>query len=295
VAPEIRKMPEAAGLYGPFSLTKDFIDDYVARWTEIETKYQPDFMWLDHIPILYNDSLNPMVIKYKEAIRNMIADYLNTANGWGKKVYFNNKGREVYGINFPIGAGIREADNVDMGASPSTWQNPATIAHSYGYNRKEEEEETYKPADELISLLVDMVSKNGNLLLNVGPRPDGTISETQRERLLQMGAWLEINGEAIFGTHPWKLFGEGPTADRTRLTAEDIRFTSRDDVVYAIVMDWPDDRQVKIESLAGEKIRSIELLGSGGVEFQSIQDGLNITFPEKKPCNHAYTLKITIK
>jgi alpha-L-fucosidase len=301
VAQEIQKFPERASLYGPFSLNKGFIDDYVARWKEIEEKYRPDFMWLDHIPYFewekkpYAD----MIPAYKDMFRNLVGSYLDRAEEWKKDIYFNNKGQEKWGINFPVG--IREGDNLIMDDRTQKWQNPATIAHSYGYCQLEEEEVAYKSANTLIDLLIDIVSKNGNLLLNVGPRADGTISETQKKRLLEMGEWLRVNGEGIYGTRPWREFGEGPNKDQkdrytvNAFTAQDFRFTQKDNTVYAFIMEWPEDRSVSLASFAGEKIVNVELLGHGPVVYTVAKNGLDVTLPDNKPCESAFTLKIKLK
>jgi alpha-L-fucosidase len=294
VASEIAAMPEAADLYGPFSLTRAFIEDYVARWKELERKYRPDFMWLDHVPIFFNDSLNPVVNEFKHAMRDMIADYLNQSADWGKEVYFNNKGRKRHGINFPIGAGIREADNLDMDDPGVKWQNPATIAESYGYHQDDDRLQRYKSTDELISLLVDVVSKNGNLLLNVGPKADGTIPEGQRQRLLGIGEWLEINGEAIYGTRPRIIYREGPHTDRYHLTSEDIRFTVKGNCLYAVVMDWPQGDTVELTSLPADKIVGLSLLGYGDLSFTDDNGSLLVHLPEARPCDHAFVLKFTM-
>jgi alpha-L-fucosidase len=300
VAPEIAKYPDRAEMYGPFSLTKEFIDDYVARWKELETKYQPDFMWLDHTPYYHwkDKHYVHMIPEYKIAFRDLVADYLNAGQEWGKEVYFNNKGREHIGINFPLNVGIRGADNLIMTESARKWQNPATIANSYGYAAIEEEKQTYKTANELIDLLVDIVSKNGNLLLNVGPRGDGTISETQTDRLLKIGEWLEVNGEAIYGSRPWRDFGEGPNkiqeSDDGKLTFtdKDFRFTKKDNYIFAFIMEWPQDNKVSIAALAGEGIKNVALLGHGPVDYKVTDTGLEVQLPQTKPCIGAYTLKI---
>jgi alpha-L-fucosidase len=152
----------------------------------------------------------------------------------------------------------------------------------------------YKSTDELISLLVDVVSKNGNLLLNVGPKADGTISEGQWKKLLGIGEWLEVNGEAIYGTRPWKTYGEGPNTDRYHLTSEDIRFTTKDEYLYAIVMDWPATNTVTLTSVAGYTIEDLSLLGYGDVSFANNNGKLVVSLPKEKPCDHAFVLKFQI-
>jgi alpha-L-fucosidase len=147
------------------------------------------------------------------------------------------------------------------------------------------------------------------MLLNVGPRPDGTIPEQARQVLLDMGKWLEVNGEAIYGTRPWKIFGEGPTkvggGKRVRrevdYTAADIRFTTKDDTLYAICLDWPDG-QLVVTSLGSKSkhldgsIAAVTLVGyNGELTFSQEERGLVVTMPDKKPCNCAYALKITWK
>ena len=153
---------------------------------------------------------------------------------------------------------------------------------------------------------MDRVSKNGNLLLNIGPRPDGTIPEEVKERLLGIGKWLEVNGEAIYGTRPWRSYGEGPTkmidlaAWYTKgldYPAHEIRFTTKENDLYAICLDWPGE-QVTIESfrvLWKSEIKSIKMLGiSEELEWSLTDKGLIIKTPDTKPCEHAFAIKISL-
>lgn len=277
---EIELMPEAADLYGPFSYTDAFIEDYVARWKEIQDKYQPDFMWIDDVPIFYwtEESKNdPQTKKFKEAFKYMIADYFNAADEWGKEVYLNNKGGH---LNFPEGIGCREKDNLKMDKIGPKWENPATLGTSFGYMKAEEDQDAYKSPTELIHLLCDVVSKNGNLLLNIGPRPDGTIPDGMQKRLLAIGEWLTVNGEAIYGTRPWKTFGQQDSQ---------IRFTLKDNVLYAITLEKP-DHPILIKSV--KSCKSISLLGSNEeIKWENGDNGILLK-PSDMSGKHAWVFKI---
>ena len=159
--------------------------------------------------------------------------------------------------------------------------------HSWGYNAMLKEEE-YMTVKEAVSYLVDIVSKNGNFLLNIGPRADGTIPEAMRERLLGIGRWLDVNGEAIYGTDYWHTFGEG-----------NIRFTRRgDDILYAIALDWPGEKLI-IESLnksQESKIKAVKMLGvDKELEWSLDRGSLRINTPDRGACENAYTFKIEFK
>ncbi len=156
--------------------------------------------------------------------------------------------------------------------------------------------------------LVDIVSKNGCLLLNIAPRPDGTIPEEQRRILLETGQWLRVNGEAIYGSRPWKVYGEGPTrivegefkdTAGKPFTSRDIRFVTKGDTLYAVALDWPEENLV-VQSLSTnlrlypEEVESVHLLGSAQpLKWSREETGLTVKMPTEKPCDHAYTLRIT--
>ena len=180
------------------------------------------------------------------------------------------------------------------------WQTDDSIG-SWGYNK----ESPYTTADTQVDKLIDIVSKNGNLLLNIPIRADGTLDETATGILEAMGRWLDVNGEGIYGTRPWYLFGEGPTNEIPHFVVEspfiwkDIRYTTKGEYLYAFVLDWPGSKRfVEFAFLAPGNnrigpIESVELLGhDGDIQWEHHPDGLRVWFPEKKPCELAYCLKI---
>jgi len=170
------------------------------------------------------------------------------------------------------------------GIRPLYWQTDTSISNrSWGYI----ENDTFKSPEFIVHQLVDIVSKNGNLLLNIGPRSDGTIPDEVQQVLREVGAWLKVNGDAIYGTRPWRVYGEGPTkvvegafhdTDIQSYTAEDFRFTSKGDTLFAIELSWPANRDAVIHSLAagipGEQhVESVELVGPGSkLPFQQRPD-----------------------
>jgi alpha-L-fucosidase len=164
----------------------------------------------------------------------------------------------------------------------------------------------------VIDLLVDIVSRNGNLLLNFPLPNSGELDYEELVILDEITKWMAINGEGIYATRPWKTFGDGPMATappsssgtrfneagRTDLTVEEVRFTTKGDTLYAFVMGWP-DKQAFIRPLATTstfsppKIQNVELLGyQGKVEWRQDEQGLTVVMPEQKPCDYAITLKI---
>jgi alpha-L-fucosidase len=172
---------------------------------------------------------------------------------------------------------------------PYKWESTRGIGFSFGYNQNEGPEH-HLPVDTLIRMFVDIVSKNGNLLLNVGPMADGTIPELQRERLEGLSAWLARNGEAIFDTRPW-VNAEGNTADGIP-----VRYTQTDDALYAILLDTPRGTQVRLAGLRAAPKATVHLCGSADVlSWQPDGDNLVITLPDELTPAPAHALEITPK
>ena len=186
------------------------------------------------------------------------------------------------------------------------WQTDTSVSNkSWGYI----EHDTFKTPAFIVHQLADVVSKNGNLLLNIGPRSDGTIPDEVQQVLLAVGGWLKVNGEAIYGTRPWVSYGEGPTkvaagsfqdTKTQEYTAEDFRFTTKDNNLYAIELAWPSGKEAVVHSmtegaLKGKKIRSIALLGSDAQLTYNLQaDGLHIALPSQPAEGYAYAFRIAL-
>ncbi len=152
---------------------------------------------------------------------------------------------------------------------------------SWGYNRNLKESD-YMTPNQVVDYLVDVVSKNGNLLINIGPRADGTIPEVMQSCLRQVGEWLKVNGEAIYGSHYWDTYKDG-----------DVRFTRKGNVLYAIALEWPED-DLRLTSLAGKHVSKVELLGSSEpLKWTQEAAALIIHPPSKRTGRFAYTFRIT--
>ncbi len=188
--------------------------------------------------------------------------------------------------------GIRHADFISPEyqkmdkIAAKKWEECRGLGRSFGYNRAEGEAETIAPAD-LIALLVDIVSKNGNLLLDVGPEDDGTIPPVQMERLKALGTWLKQNGDAIYDTVPWER-AVGETAE-----GDDLRFTRKRSDLYVTILGTPKERTATIEGVAARPGMQVTMLGDAKpLDTRAANGNLQVTLPEHLPGDYAYVLKL---
>ncbi len=288
--------PEYADLYSPKGkdlnepVSEEFKQMWWDRTVDLIDNYQPDILWFD----FYLD-----IPDYADMRPKIAAYYYNKGLEWDKEVVLQDKNFSHEA--FPEGTVIYDLERGKLpGIRELPWQTDTSIGkNSWSHVTNWQS----KTANQLVDDLVDIVSKNGNLLLNVGPKSDGTIPEDQAKILLEIGAWLDVNGEAIYDTKYWKTFGEGPTevkkghhseGQNKDFTGQDMRFTQKNGNLYAILLGWPENGEVTISSIdASENVKSLSMLGSDeSLKWSKEEDGLHVKLPSEKPCEFAYTLKI---
>ena len=275
---------------------------YQNRVLECINTFQPDMIYFD-------DTVLPFYGCDESVGLNILSHYYNTSarkNGGQPQVV-------------PMGKILQEEHkelmlwDVERGVPDKTqekyWQT-CTCLGSWHYEQSVYDRNRYKSAQQVISMLIDVVSKNGNLLLSVPVRADGTIDDKERAILADIKEWMDVNGEAIYGTRPWKTFGEGPLAEtsnplnaqgfneKNNYSAADIRFAQRGDTVFAFTLRYPEAETCTIKSFgtASEhysgKVKSITMPGHGSVEFTQGAEGLTINLPEAKVNKLAATFAI---
>jgi len=284
---------------------KDFADQWKAKVMEVIDHYHPDLLWFDGLRSAMRNDHPP-----ESYVLQVLAHYFNRAAANGQDVTVCNKHAGEF--NFPESFGLRCFENGrDMPMDIGPWfLIDRAIAYPWSYvNNKK-----YKDgADYHVRSLVDVVSRGGIFLLSLTPKGDGSIPPEEQEIMRGIGRWLKVNGEAIYGTRPWTVYAEGPTQTRSvkrrksgetaeqwdwrkPFTAADIRFTTKGDRLYAIALAWPADGKLTIRSLArgqGE-VNEVVLLGHAGkLLWTQTDQGLVVHLPEEKPCDYAFTLRIS--
>ena len=274
--------PEGAGF------NENSINNWLKHTYELVDLYEPELFWFDWTVGKY---------PFRSTFYQFMAYYYNNAVDWDKGVVVNTK--------FGYGDNIQVFD-IERGKSESArdfpWQTDTSIGKkSWGYIDGEEN----KSPNQIIDDLVDIVSKNGNLLLNIGPKADGSITEEQQAVLKEIGKWIEVNGEAIYGTRPWEIASEGAVAgtsgafsdnEESLYTAQDIRFTRKGEKLYAISLAWTEE-DVVISSIGNEKtVKEVSMLGSDeALSWDQAPEGLRVSFPEKMPTDYAHALEIAFE
>jgi alpha-L-fucosidase len=256
------------------------------RIKELVDGYHPD--------LLYTDGGVPFG---NEVGRSLIAHYYNTGrHGRNVNVVYTCKQRSE-------GRWIEDLERGVMARiNPDPWQTDTSIGDWY-YNRNWK----FRPASWNIHMLTDIVSKNGNLLLNVVQRPDGSLDPEVEHALGEMAKWIAVHGEAIYGTRPWLVYGEGAVkakgghfGEDFKYTSQDVRFTTKGKTLYAIALGWPEEGQLTVRSLAkpadgnGNRIKKVSLLGyKGKVQWTQTTNGLMVVLPQERVSEYTAGLKIT--
>ncbi len=308
--------PRYSGLYGQIheredEPSQDFLTEWYGKIIEVIDAYSPDFIWFD----FELDKIR------EDLVKDFVAYYYNHAVDKQKEVVITYKGHDL-----PPGVAVRDLElGQERDLTHHEWITDTSVDDqgAWGYVVGA----GFKSVNRLVDNLVDRVSKNGYLLLNVGPKADGTFPEGAKSCLLGIGNWLDVNGEAIYGTSSWTKAGEGPTMlekmysetgfneSDIEYTGQDIRFTVKGNALYAIALDWPGE-EVLIQSLIRIKdkdrkegmqrfpgyylyeneIQSITMLGhEEPLEWDLTPLGLKIKTPKTRPCEHAFVFKIVRK
>jgi alpha-L-fucosidase len=269
-----------------------YIDKFFNRTKDLIDSYHPDLLYFD-------DSELPL----GDAGLNIAAHYYNSnmnLHGGKLEAVLNTKGLKGDKVKTMV-LDIERGRSDKIEARP--WQTDTCIGN-WHYQKGAK----YKSATTVITTLADIISKNGNLLLSIPVRADGTIDSDETTFVKQLTAWMDVNGEAVFATRPWVIFGEGPTEDvaggfsegkAKPYTAQDIRFTTKGKDLYAFSLGWAGEGStLTIKSLAERKnltkIHSVKMLGvKNKLKFTRDMDGLKIILPMAKPCDHAVVFKIS--
>lgn len=273
--------------------SKEHLDDWLARVCELVDKYRPKLVWFDWW--IQNECFKPYLQKFA-------AYYYNRGVEWGEEVAINYKYEA-----FAYSTAVFDVERGQLsGIRPRFWQTDTAVAkNSWGYT----ENNAFKSPVDIVCDMIDIVSKNGCMLLNIGPKADGTITKEDRDVLLNIGKWLKVNGESIYDTACWQTCGEGPTqieegaftdTNRKAFTPEDIRFTYKAPYIYANVLVWPKDGKVAVKSLGRKAypgvIGTVSILGyDNKVCFSQDTDALHIQAEGELNTRYPVCLKIAIQ
>jgi alpha-L-fucosidase len=290
--------PRLQFLYGNMPDEVWLKEIWLEKLKEVIDQYQPDIMWFDYVLDLIPDSIRQEYCAY----------YLNEAQKWDKEVVIIRK-QDDLPIEFTVDDLEKSRHNY---INPVPWMTDETVSKgSWCYTENLE----IKTSADVLHVLIDIVSKNGVLLLNISPKADGTIPENQKQVLTDIGGWLDNHGEAIYGTRPWFTFGEGPTKEpeghfkhhqeflKIKYSSKDIRYTTRDNTIYACILGMPEAGENLIlssfaDSAAGKEIK-VSRVSIPGTDQEPVwemtEEGLSIIIPEEELNSMAVVLKIETK
>jgi alpha-L-fucosidase len=279
-----------------------YITKFYNRTMEAIHRFNPDVVYFD-------DSVLPFYPYNEEVGLKIASEYYNynaqTHKGEQKAILLGKCLSETqkHCLTWDVERGIPDK------IQPNYWQT-CTCIGQWHYDKGTYERGSYKSAATVIHMLVDIVSKNGNLLLSVPLRPDGTPDEKELAILQDLAAWMKVNGESIHGTRVWRTFGEGPTAQNakpvegigfnegTAYSAADVRYVTKDDVVYATLLGWPSEEDITLKAFAPKagnftgSVKSVKILGYGKQPFLLDADGLHVSLPLNHGEEPAVVLKI---
>lgn len=283
--------------------SQEYCTNFYNRTLDVINRYNPDLLYFDVTGVPFY----PVSDAGLKIATHFYNHSMATHNGKNEAVMFgkilSDQQKEALVWDVERGAPNNIPDK--------PWQT-CTCIGGWHYNQEIYDKGWYKTAAEVIKMLADVVSKNGNLLLSVPLRADGTFDEKEEVVINGIGDWLSVNGEAIYSTRPWKIFGEGPIAGSdiklnaqgfnegsyTKATSDEIRFTQTPKHLYAISLAWPENNQITVKSLAKgsdlypANIKSVELVGYGKVKFDRTAEGLSISLPADAPRSVAPVIKI---
>ncbi|MBQ9553224.1 MAG: alpha-L-fucosidase [Clostridia bacterium] len=269
--------------------SQEWLEDWLVRTCEIVDKYRPSLVFFDWW--IQNESFKPYLKKFA-------AYYYNRASEWGKEVAIDYKHNA-----FALGTATLDIERGALGdVFPYPWQTDTAIGkQSWGYRK----DNAYKSTYEVVTTLIDVVSKNGMLLLNVGPKPDGTLTAEETKVLAELGAWMRVNGEGIYDTVPYKFYKEGDHQPKSGMFSEggvpydehDFRFTYKQGVLYAFQMK--PSRHILIKSLhtdrCGTSVSGVTVLGGYEVQsFANDKNGLSIELKSEPETDLPLCLKIEL-
>ena len=278
--------------------SEEFLNDWLARTVELVLKYQPKLLyfdwWIQHSV-------------FKPYLQKLAAFYYNCGKQWGQDVMICYKHDAMM-----FGTGILEVERGSLDQpKPYPWQTDTAVArNSWCYTDNLD----YKSSNEIIINLIDVISKGGNLLLNVGPKADGSVPDGDRKILEDLAQWMAVNGEAIHESKCWRMFAEGPTRAATgffqdgsevHYTSEDYRFTTNHGCVYAMCLKCPEDGNFTVKSLARPTnfhlpvfkgiIHEVSILGySGELSWHQDTDGLHLCAPQLQS-DFPVTIRVTLQ